>query len=149
MTELEVRTAGGIRVKKLGPNQTALIGPRDAVKAEVARMEAAHYPVTADRPQRIERSGNVVTVLTLLPRDQRAPAEPRLPWWYHPGWIVAVLLSATALIAVVWWVVLTLVSALVALAVPILGVLTLVALVIVVPKLGGGNRYTQIMNIRR
>lgn len=149
MTALVVRTTGGIRTQRLGPNQTALIGPRDAVKAEVARMKAANYPLTYDRPQQLERGADVVTILTLIPRGERAPAKPRLPWWHHPGWIVSVLLSAAALVAVTAWLLSTIVSALVALALPILGVLVILGLIVVVPKLVGGNHYTQIMNIER
>lgn len=146
MTALQVRTTGGIRVEKLTRTQSALIGPRDAVKAEVARMKAAHYPVTFDSPQRV-KGGGLVVVLTLVPRDKRVPAGPRSPWWHHPGWIVSVLLSATALVAVATWLVATLVSALVALVVPILGVLVILGLIVVVPKLIGGNRYSMTMNI--
>lgn len=148
MTAIQVRTGGVIRVEKLTRTQSALIGPRDAVKAEVARMEAAHYPVRFDRPQRVD-GGGLVVVLTLIPSGERAPIEPALPWWHHPGWIVSVLLSATALVAVTAWLLSTLVSALVALVVPILGVLVILGLIVVVPKLAGGDRYSMTMNIHK
>lgn len=107
MTALEIRTAGGVRVRKLGPNQTALIGPADAVKAEVERMRAERYPVRFDRPVRLDRDSDVSQVLTLLPRDQR-PVDELPPWHHRPGLILSWALGTSAVLlsigAAVSWV---------------------------------------------
>jgi hypothetical protein len=146
MTELEVRTAGGVRTKRLSATQTALVGPRDAVRDEVARMRAAAYPVRFDRPMQLDRSSDVSQVLTLLPPEQRQPVGPLLPWYQRPRLVVTWVGSVCALVlsvgAAVTWI-LGAVAALWPLLLTAVGAVAVGAVVLALVKSAGGPSAVQ------
>jgi len=124
-----------------------LSGRRDAVEAELQRLDRAG--------QLVSRAGAVVEsrgVISVKIRRRVEIAGESLPGprrGHHPGWYIGILLSATALVGVCGWMVLAIVSAAAAIGTLVLGVLVVAGAVVVLPKMLSGDRFTQIMNIRR
>jgi hypothetical protein len=133
MSQLEVRTEPQL-----------LVGTRDAVDAQVARLARERRLVAKGAPKVVGR--NRVEVWThVLPAEPEPVAVSR----WSPPWVVGGLASGGVFLAGAGYLLSQVVHTLVLLVPLLLGLVVVLVVGAVVVSAVGGDRFTQIMNIKR
>ncbi len=109
------RPGDGVSVRYLPGNQVALTGPLVAVERKVYALQALDRLV--EQPSEFVETGTGRRVTVTVRLRAMPPTPVPLSIWQRPGWIVATILSATALGLVLWLVLATLWPVLLAAAV--------------------------------
>lgn len=148
MSQLERRRSGEVvpPLPRLKHDELLVTGRTPAaVESGLDQLRRDQRLVAAGR--RVFRDGEWTAIAKVLPLPEPEEVKGRHGW--HPGWIVAILLSAAALVVSVAVAVSMVLSAIAAAATLIAGVAVVIGLIVVVVKTSGGDRFSQTMNIFR